>query len=341
MTTLAMLSLAAFAADSPPATHPEEQPPTVKVSGLLYAHYGFDLTEGQDDFNSFDLDRTYLRLDAKLTDQLSTRLTLDSNREDSQTVALADGTEVDVPGDSRLRVFVKHAWLSWKASDAFELKGGMVDTPFLPFTEAYQGLRWTARTFLDDNKLESTTDLGVMATGKVAEGRFSYGVGVYNGEFFSKPEVGSGKSVQVRLTVDPLAGGERKISLPISGFVDENLHEDPVGPALTWAGDVGFAHPNLLVQAQVAGRSQDGVSGLGQSFQLVPRVPDVGYLYTRLDHWDPDGAAADDGDVKVIGGVGHDFFTKVSLGVQYEQTMYEAADATPVRGVFLRTQAGF
>ncbi len=335
--------LPASTKETDPAATPEMKstPSPVKVSGVLFASWGMDLSEDADYFNAFNIDRAYVRADAKLNDKLSTRVTLDAGRESAQTVTVPTGESVVVPEDLRLRIFLKHAWLAYKPSKAIEIKGGMIDTPFLGFVESYQGLRWTARTFLDDQKLESTTDLGVMASGKHADGLVSWGAGVYNGEFFTNPEVGSGKSLQGRLTVDPLAGEGAKVTLPITVFVDENLQQDDAPGRLTFAGDVGFAHENLLVSGQVAGRSSDGVSGLGQSFQLVPKITDVGYLYTRLDRWDPDTATDDDGNMKIIGGLGHDFYEKVGLGVQYERTMLEATPDVPLHGVFVRMQAGY
>jgi hypothetical protein len=323
------------------AEEPKPEPPPVKVSGVIFAHYGLDLTEGADLANAFDLDRTYLKIDAKPTDVLGIRLTLDSNRESAQTVTDSTGAEFVVPEDPRFRVFVKHAWLEWKATSDISVKGGMIETVFVPFVEGYTGLRWTAKTFLDDNKLESSADLGVSVFGKHAKGLVSWAAGVYNGEFFSAPETGSGKSVQARFTVDPLAGEGKKVGLPISGFVDENLHEDPVDPALTWAGDVGFKHPNFLFSAEVAGRSQGELSGLGQSVQITPGAPDVGYVVARLDRWDPDTSAADDGTMKIWAGAAHDFHDKISLGAFYERIVPEAPADIPSQGLYVRAQAGW
>ena len=318
-----------------------EDGPEITVSDVLFAHYGVDLTEGAELANSFDLDRTYLRTDAKLGDELAVRLTLDSNRQSSQTVVLPTGEELEIPADTRVRVFVKHAWLAWKPNKELEIRGGMVDTPFLSAVERYQDLRWTARTFLDDQKLASTTDLGVSASGRHAKGTFGWGTGVYNGEFFSSPETGSGKSLQARVTLDPLVAGEDDLKLPITAFVEQELYEGDVPSSLLFAGDLGFVHPNLMLSAQVAGRSQDGISGLGQSAQISPRIEDVGFLYGRFDRWDPDTATEDDGNTKLIGGVAHELYEEVLLGLQYERLTLESDPELPEHGVFLRMQAGF
>jgi hypothetical protein len=323
------------------ASAAEPAAPKVTISGVLFAHYGVDLTEGAELANGFDLDRTYLKTDAKLSDALAVRLTLDSNRQSAQTVVLPTGEELEVPADSRLRVFVKHAWLAWKPNEDVEVRAGMVDTPLLPFLEKYQDLRWTARAFLDDQKVASTTDLGVSLAGKHTRGTVSWGAGVYNGEFFSTPETGSGKSFQARVTVDPLVAGEDELQLPITAFVDQELYEGGVPSSLVWAADAGFVHPNLMLSAQVAGRSQDGVSGLGQSGQISPRVEDVGFLFGRVDRWDPDTATDGDANLKVIGGVARELAEGVLVGVQYERATTEAAPDEPIHGAFVRLQAAF
>ncbi len=336
-----VLAVGQVAAAADPA---EKTPPVITVSGLLVGNYTVSLTEdAAGDVpldNSFNLDRTYVKVDAKLTDALSTRVTLDSGRESVQTVVDASGASIVVPEDLRYRVFVKHAWLEWKASSDVSIKGGMVDTVLIPFQENFTGLRWIGKLFLDELRLETTTDLGVNVSGKHGKGRVSWAAGVYNGETFIAPEAGSGKSLQARVTVDPLTGEGKKVSMPISVFIDENLQQDDVPGVLTWAGNVGFKHPNFLFLGEVVGRSFDGVSGLGQGIQIIPRVPDVGFLLVRLDRLDPNTDVADDGVMRILAGPGHDFYDKVSLALLYDRYMYEASDI-PAHGVVLKAQAGF
>jgi hypothetical protein len=337
----AMLPVRGWAADDPATAKPAEKPqPTVKVSGVIYPFWMIDLSEGKDNFNQFGIDRAYFRADAKITDAISARITLDGTRGAVTDITLPDDSTVSV-GDARYFVFVKHAWLGWKASDAIDIRAGIIDTPMVPFVEGYQGLRWTGKVLLDDEGLESSADIGVSIAGKHGKGLFSWMAGVYNGEGFSKPEVGSGKSVQARATLDPLAGGGKKISLPISGFIDENVHEGDVDPRTTFAGDVGFKHPNLMASAEVAGFAQGDASGLGESVTLAPGVPDVGYVVARLDHYDPDSGTDQDDLLKVWAGVAHDFYDKVSLGAFFQLTQPAADGAAATPGVYVRAQVGF
>jgi hypothetical protein len=332
-------------AASPPAPAPEpakpaDAKPSVKISGVVYAHYGLDLTDGAEKMNSFDLDRAYVKADAKLTDKIATRVTIDANRLAPSTVTLPDGSTAAVPTDTRLRVFVKHAWVDFTVAKDIHVLGGVIETPYVSFFENQTGMRWTARVFLEEDRLESSADLGVVATGKHKNGLVSWAAGVYNGEYYTNPEVSAGKSVQGRLTVDPLAKEGAKIGLPITIFVDENVH-DGGSSTLTSAGNVGFTNKVLNAYVEAIASSVDGVTGLGESVQVVPKIPDVVFFYARYDHWDPTVKGATDGTSKVWLGAAHEFLPKVDLGVSYERTMAESTPETPSHGIFVRMQAGY
>lgn len=337
--SLSLLALPAFAQSASDASKEAPPKPTVQVGALVFPRYTLDLSEGSDGFNGFDIDRAYLRTDAKLSDRFAARLTLDANRMSAVTVTLPDGTELDVPADTRLRVFVKHAWLEVKPVDDVQVRFGMVDTPYLPVEEQITGMRWLFRAFLDDVKLASTTDLGVSAAGKHAGGRLGWGVGVYNGEFFSAPEVDSGKSFQARVTVDPLAGTDR-LKLPITVYAEEELHADDDAETLA-GGMVGFVHSHFVAEAQLDAHLTGGVTGVGVSAVVRPQLPDVGFAVARVDRYDPDGATADDAQVKLWAGLGRDFLEKVSLATLFEATLPEAEDATQTLAVVVHGQVGF
>lgn len=332
--------LAVFTAVPAAAAEGEARLPEVKVGGVLYAHYGVDLTEGADLFNEFAIDRTYLRADAKLPRRFAVRLTLDSGREKEQSITLADGTEIDVPEDPKVRVFVKHAWLEWGAPEGtgIKLRAGMTDTPYVGFQENVLGNRWLGSMFLDKFKLESTTDFGASAIGDHADGFVSWHVSVMNGETYNEPEDDGGKAFQGRFTLDPLAAGD--LSLPLTAFADANLTAGGE-VRLTYVGAVGLSHPNLGAWGEVVGVSEAGTSGFGFSATLLPRVPDVIGLQARVDRFDPDTAAADDAALRLVGAVTRDLAAKVAVGAAYEREIAEAAPGAPEHGVFLRMQAGF
>lgn len=327
---LAAASFVALAADEPK--------PTVKVSGLLFPQWSLDLAQGADGANAFSVERTYLRVEGTITPTVSARLTLDAKRGQSQSITLTDGSTIVVSGDERYGVFVKQAWVEWRPSEQITTRGGIIDTPMVPYLESGRHQRWIHKTFLDDADLASSADVGVNVTGKHAKGLLSWTAGLYNGETYKSPESGAGKSAQARVTVDPLAPGGEGLSLPITVFVNENLQDGDTPDVFVWAGDVAFDSPYLLATAEVAGSSQGGVQGLGFSGSVAPGVPKIGFILVRVDHWDPDAAVPGDDHTTLIAGPAHDFLEKLSVGVFYERTM--SADA-PEQAVFLRGQVGF
>jgi hypothetical protein len=317
------------------------EPPKVKVGGLLFAHYGLDLTEGAEDFNSFDLDRAYLRADASVTRSFGVRVTLDAGREASQSLILSDGSTVTVPEDTKIRVFVKQAWVQYQPSDAFQLRAGAVETALVPWEESFERLRYVNRVALEEDKLQSSADLGVSVGGKASKGRLDWMAGVFDGESYGAPEVDAGKTFQGRLAVDPLAGsGSGDVNLPLVVFVEEGLHQGG-DPRTTGVGLVGFRSPYFLGTAQLDWTTSGGVTGLGQDAVLEPRIPDVGFVLGELDHFDPDQAAGDDAITELWAGVGHVFLDRVELALTYERAMSQATPDTPKQGVFLRGEAGF
>ncbi len=350
------LSLSAFAADPPAApsapdaaaaaaaSAPSEKPkPTVNLSGIVYAHWGLDLTEGANLASAFDLDRAYVRADGKLDDHWSTRVTLDANRQKAAELELTDATGapivVEVPEDARLRVFVKHAWLAYKGGDV-KLRAGVIDTTYVPGTEQFLGTRWLSKMALDEVKWQSTADIGVAGSGEHKDGLISWAAGVFNGEGFAEPEINGGKAVQARVTVDGLASG-KKLNLPVSAFVEEELNGKGTDSTLTWAASAGFKHENFVTLAEYGMRTTGDVTGTSLSVTAMPKVPDVLGILARLDQYDPDGNVDEDGSMKVIGGLTHDFAEKIGVAAQYERVQFQDAAAVPEHGIFVRMQAGF
>lgn len=332
-----LLLTLAHAAEAPPAAPSAPPSPTVKVSALLFPRYTLDLSPGL--ANEFVLDRTYLRAEARLDEHWGARITLDSKRTEPVEVTLADGTTTEVALDQRYSVFVKHAWLEWRPTGALTVRGGVVDTPLVSFVGSQRNLRWIHKTFVDDVDLASSADVGVNVGGKHGDGLVSWAAGVYNGETYKSPETGSGKSVQGRFTVDPLARGGGERSLQLTAFGDANVQDEGAPTVFVAVGDAMFRAPWLRLGAQVATRAQGGVTGLGESFVVAPELPDVGYLFVRLDHWAADVSVPAEDQLTVIAGPAHEFTEKLCLGAFYLRE--SARGAPPEQSVSLQAEVGF
>ncbi|MFZ5479334.1 MAG: hypothetical protein ACOZNI_21390 [Myxococcota bacterium] len=310
--------------------------PVVKPSGVIFTHYGYDLTDGADGFNEFALDRAYVRVDADIAKRWATRVTLDADH-----VATTDsaGDAVDV---SKLRVFVKHAYVEARdfGLPGVKIRGGMIETAYAPWWDNFWGNRYLAESFPKEAGLMDTADLGIGAWGKHAKGAVDWNLSLVDGEGYKNLEDDKGKQVMARVTVNPLAKGG-KASLPITGFASWDTDAVAKTSTVNAIGGAGFEIPRLLVWGEFDYTTTDGTSGTGYSATLNPRLPKYAGLVVRYDHFDPDtGASGDSGD-RILAGVEKDFLEKVSLGLMYERGWAEGAADTPSHGVFLRAQAGY
>ena len=311
--------------------------PEVDLGATVFARYGYVLTDGSDGYNEFAIDRAYLFGKAKISKRLAARVTLDVGRFD----ALVDSTGAEYTLDTKHRAYLKHAYLEWKDwAPGMSLRAGMIDTPLVPYEEKFLGTRYIGKVFTDDQKLLGSADLGINVTGEHGGGVVSWGAAGMNGEGYDKPEQNAGKSLQARLSVDPLAKKD-KSRLPITAFVNFNDQGPDDDAILTYVGALGYKMPFVTVWGEYVGRSQGDVSGSGYSATLLPGMPKYGYLVARYDHFDPDGATDDDASDKITVGLGHDFTDKVALALTYERATAEAAPDAPAHAAVAHLQAGF
>lgn len=312
----------------------DEKLPRVEVGGTLFASYGYDLTDvcAEVDgpcedmhMNAFKLDRAYLIARARLGQGFASRLTLDA-------------------GDTGAGhfVFVKHAYMEYSPKKE-QVRGrfGMIDTPYTGYYDEFWEHRFVAKSFADSVGVLHTADLGASAQGTHKNGLVNWHAALTNGEGYKAPEVDSGKTLQGRLSIDPMAPKKGKARLPITAFVSQaNTYDQE--PVLTYIAAAGYRIPKVTLWAEYLGRedNENEVSAGGYSVSILPGMPKYGHLILRYDHFDPNTDADDDAATKVIVGASHDFVDRVSLAATFEQTTLEAVD-TPTRGLFLRGQAGF
>ncbi len=327
-----LIFLSALAAG--PALADEERLPRVEVGGTLFASYGYDLTDVCAEVNgpcedmhisAFKLDRAYLIARARLGQGFASRLTLDA---------------IDT-GAGHV-VFVKHAFMEYSPKKE-QVRGrfGLIDTPYTGYYDEFWEHRFVAKSFADSVGALYTADLGASAQGTHKAGLINWHAALVNGEGFRAPELDSGKTLQGRLSIDPMAPKKGKARLPLTAFVSQANTYDQES-VLTYIGAAGYRIPKVTLWGEYLGRkdNENDVTASGYSVSILPGMPKYGHLIVRYDHFDPDIDADDDATTKVIVGASHDFVDRVSLAATFEQTTLEAVD-TPTRGLFLRGQAGF
>jgi hypothetical protein len=302
--------------------------PELDMSALMYAHYGISLDEDADGYSAADIDRVYLTAKSRLGKGFSARITTDMGRTGS-----AD--------DTKIRTFLKYAYLESKLNDSIKLRFGASGTAWCGQYDKLWGHRYVAKSLADANKVLSTSDFGVQVHGKHSDGLVRWQAGVVNGDGYSSPEVSSTKSAQARVTVDPLASSD-DIKLPIGAFVAQDIMvaEDEEGVQVIAAG-LGIDTSMALVWGEILMESEGDASASGYSATLVGKVPSVGNLLARYDSFDPSADVEDDATQTIIGGFTRTIHGDINAGLTYERETLEADPETPSHGVFARMQVGF
>ncbi|KRG45836.1 porin [Stenotrophomonas panacihumi] len=164
-----------------------------KIGGRMF----FDMTDVDQTNNGnktdasgygVDVKRFYLTVDHKFTDVWSANLTTDF-----QYLSALSNTEV----------FVKKAYLQGKFDDAFVLRIGGADMPWVPFAEKYYGMRYVENTLIDRLSYGTSADWGLHAGGDLADGMMNYAVSVVNGRGYRNPSRSERMDVEGRFGFAP------------------------------------------------------------------------------------------------------------------------------------------
>ncbi len=123
----------------------------------------------------FQLKRAYLIVDHKFNNTWSANIT-------------SDTTYDSVTGATQL--FIKKLYLQGKLNDAFVVRAGASDMPWVPFVEKLYGYRYVENVMIDRTKFGTSTDWGLHAFGTFDNGIFGYQVSVVDGNGYKKPSMG-------------------------------------------------------------------------------------------------------------------------------------------------------
>ncbi|WP_159016140.1 porin [Cognatiluteimonas profundi] len=161
----------------------------------------FDMTniDQQDNGNKtsasgtgFDVKRFYLSVTHQFDPTWSANLTTDFQYSSSL--------------DSAADIYVKKAYLQGKFSDAFVVRAGSADLPWIPFAENYYGFRYVENTLTDRLKFGTSADWGVHAGGDLAGKKVNYAVSMVNGAGYKNPTRSNSMDVEGRVGFVPFDG---------------------------------------------------------------------------------------------------------------------------------------
>ena len=297
------------------------------VGGLVFTHWGMDLSKDAEEANAFEINRVYTTVRHSINERLSMRVTTDVGRNTGS-------------GDTKMHLFLKYAYLEWKGfAPGMKLRFGAAATPFVGDSSAFTGLRYISKSLADRSLQLSTSDLGVHVLGQHLDGALSWQVSAMNGEGYSAPEDNKGKAIQGRVTYDVMKP-TNGMDLPVTAFIRQEVGEEKDQGAMLYGGALGFRVSYGRLWAEYVAKSLGDVNARALSLTVQPRVTDLFDLLVRYDLFDPNTDAADDGTTTLIAGVERSFAKKVSAALTFEQSQVEVEEH-PTKGVFLRVQAGF
>ena len=299
----------------------------VSVGGVVFTSFTRDL-DAVTHANAFAIERAYVDTKAKIDERFSARVTTD--------VGYLKNSD-----DTKVRPFLKYAYFQWKKSDAMTLRFGMAGNGWTGYADKFWGGRFIAQSFLDRRKRLPSADIGLYALGKLMNNSLSYQVAVVNGEGYGKPEDDHVKSVQGRISYDPLNG---KNKLPISLFVGHDIgaHDEAVAHA---ALGVGFKSKPVLVWLAAYNRRIDmRDEDLGFTATVMPSLGKWGKLLARYDlwTWGATEPAQEQGQTIMVG-LSRNLAKKVDYALVYEnetKAVVAGPDIT-AQSVRLNLQVGF
>ena len=340
------LTAAAYAID-PPA-----------LSGVLYTYFLYDLTtadEGElDGGTEFGLGRCYVTATGSVHEKVGYNVTADVGR-DSYTYYTYEPEIDHVTGEiiglietahtrtGKLGFFLKYAYFD--VSDLIpnhNVHAGLIKPPFAGYEHSLWGWRVIRKSAFFERGYGDTADIGVGVDGAFADGLIQHDLAVLDGgSYGSAEDPYSGKDVEYRLSVFPLAGDDDWSGLSVNAVAKaQNLGEKvpegtPNNPVAIYGGMLGLKHEFANVGAgyylRSAGEGDYAYDGnLMSAFATVHLRATEGmtvHPLARYDAYKPDTDFSDYDRTLLIGGVGFKFFDgNLALIPNYQTESYTEID---------------
>jgi hypothetical protein len=275
-------------------------PATAQVggAGTLKGWAYFDLAKGLSDANddvlTFAFRRVYFTYDLKMSDTVTGRFR----------------TDVKQDSDGYTRVYIKHAYADWKATDQVGIRAGVMGTIMYSEVEDVWAYRAVAKMMEDEFKVRSSADFGLMSRVKFND-MVSVNAMLANGEGYDKKDDGANrKAYEVQGLFAPIPG------LTVSGYFGLRGFDADGDPATTNDQEdattidlaAGYAQSPFAVGGSLAmvgnwngtaDQKAQGISGWGRF--TLPGVPLT--LLAKFDRFDPDTDTDDDQTTYIVAGV--------------------------------------
>jgi hypothetical protein len=313
--------------------------PALSLSGVGYAAWNMNIS-GRQHFNAFDVTRTYLNFNAKFAGGVALRITPDIYRnaaDQSLTYRLKYGYVAYAPGAGKVTY-----------------KFGMIQTPFVSREEDLWDYRMEGTVAVErfagaagQYSGMSSSDFGISADTKLAQGRLDLGLGIYNGETYKKPEGDPRKDYMARASFRLAATDDNSATggFRVTGF---GSFGKPTGGGdrNRYIGQVSYKTTRFTVAGEYAS-TQDSLAastvvskGAIMSVFGVYHIPNSKFaLLGRWDSFDPDTKVSNNKQTRIIAGASAQLSPNLRILANVDMLSHEAGD--PKLFIDARNQALF
>ena len=281
----------------------EGKAPT-EVSGVIYADYFYDSTDGVAPAKKsyFELTRLYITAARKLSDKIKIKATLEGAQ----------------PANS---LFIKNAAVEF--SDVFanqSIRAGVIGTPWIGYEEKIWRYRYVAKTFMDYASLLNSADIGVGLSGKLAGKLIDYDLNVINGEGYKGAEVSEHKDFAARISVEPCPRAKVHAyqQLGNTGTGEANRNRTLVGLSYEQEAYSAMAY---YFAAKDLSTDKSGYSVFG-SYDILEWLS----ILCRMDSIDLDTSSSNNSYNRIVAGLSTRVSDDVQLSLDYELKSFEDTD---------------
>ena len=234
----------------------------VQVFGNFHSGFGTE-----NDNRGFELERSYLGYEYKLSKGLSVKGVMDI------------GKSNDVSDYQRI-AYIKNAMVSWKTSN-LTLNGGLISTTQFNFQEKFWGYRYIMKSFQDQYKFGNSADLGISATYKFTNWLSADAI-IVNGEGYKKIQKNDGLNYGLGTTLTPAKG----LQIRLYGGVNESSEQDKKN-IVNMAAFIGYKNDKFTIGAEYNkmwnASYKEGQDQYGYSVFASAKLNKKTDVYARLD----------------------------------------------------------
>ena len=321
----------------------------LKVGGTIWPIYRYDLSEGGEDMNEFDITRAYVSVYPTLAENLDGRITFDLVPQGSGEGST--GEDVDTNTTGSLMIRLKFAQIHYRPVPMVELTVGMTQTPWIAYEEEMWGYRVLNETAAGTYWGLKSADVGYGVKVNLLNKRLHFWSQVHNGETFAKREVNKYKELQNLVSFQILPnreGGLKAAAFYSYALTDTDADKVRAIGMLSWQSRTFFGEAGYLM-AQDGDGAGNHVNGGGPFLAGHVTVPfglpgSIGTrVLARVDVADPntDPDFADDSVTRLTAGVAILCHEKAQMVLDYQQESFENSDVDPRRIAFVHWDLRF